>query len=92
MNKKDLVRVVSEKTGATQKAIAPIMDAMLDTIVDNVLSGEKVALMNFGNFELRSRSARTVINPRTHEPMEIGETKNIHFIPSTCVRERANND
>ena len=67
MNKGGLVGEVVKRTGQTRADVARVIDAAIDTIRDAVAKGDRVALVGFGTFEKRRRSARTARNPRKPE-------------------------
>ena len=75
MNKEELVKEVSKKSKASQKAVASILSATLDTIEKTVKSGKKVTLVGFGTFERRQRAARTGRNPQTGATLKIAAKK-----------------
>lgn len=64
MNKTELVAKVAEKTGITKKASHECIEAVLDSIEEALVSGEKVQLVGFGTFEVRDRKARQGRNPQ----------------------------
>ena len=67
MNKGGLVGEVVKRTGQTRADVSRVIDASIDVIRDTVAKGERVALVGFGTFEQRRRSARTARNPRKPE-------------------------
>ncbi|MFM7467917.1 MAG: HU family DNA-binding protein [Vampirovibrionales bacterium] len=71
MNKEELVQEVAKKTKASQKDVADILTALLETVEKTVAKGKKVTLVGFGTFEPRKRSARTGRNPQTGEELKI---------------------
>ncbi len=75
MLKKDLVEIVSEKTGLTKKDTKAALEAMLETIQETLAKGDYVLLTGFGKFEVRTRAARPGINPQTLEKITLPETK-----------------
>jgi len=75
MNKAELIDAIREQTQASQKQIDAILSATLDTIVEAVSSGDKVALVGFGSFEVKERQAREGRNPQTGDKMTIPATK-----------------
>ena len=75
MNKTELVAKVAEKSGLTKKDTEKVVAAVIDSIVEAVKSDEKVQLIGFGTFELRSRAARTGRDPRTNKPIDIPACK-----------------
>ncbi|HEY9645099.1 MAG TPA: HU family DNA-binding protein, partial [Chroococcidiopsis sp.] len=58
MNKAELVDAIAERTSVTKKEADAIVSAMVDTIMETLVSGEKVTLVGFGTFEVRDRAAR----------------------------------
>ena len=71
MNKTELITAVAEKAGLTKKDVEKAVNALLDTVKEEVAAGKKVQLIGFGTFEARSRKARTGKNPRTGEVLSI---------------------
>jgi DNA-binding protein HU-beta len=74
MLKKDLIDAIAE-TGLTKKQAAEALDALLDAITAALKRGDSVLLTGFGKFEVRTRAARTGINPKTLEKIQLPETK-----------------
>ena len=75
MNKGEFIKSVAEKAGLTQMEAGAAYDAMVETIVDAFKANDKVALVGFGTFELKSKPARTGINPQTKQPVKIAASK-----------------
>lgn len=75
MNKTELVAKVAEKSGLTKKDTEKVVAAVIESIVEAVKNDEKVQLIGFGTFELRSRAARTGRDPRTNKPIDIPACK-----------------
>lgn len=75
MNKTELVAAVAEKSGLTKKDSEKAIAAVIESIIESVKRDEKVQLIGFGTFELRSRAARTGRDPRTNKPIEIPACK-----------------
>lgn len=75
MNKVELVASVAQKSGLSKKDAEKAVSAVLDSVVETVASGDKVQLVGFGTFEVRSRQQRTGRNPRTKETIVIPASK-----------------
>ena len=71
MNKAELINVVAEKAGLSKKDTEKAVTALIDTITAELVAGEKVSLVGFGNFDVKTREARTGRNPKTKESIEI---------------------
>ncbi|MBE6830748.1 MULTISPECIES: HU family DNA-binding protein [Eubacteriales] len=75
MNKTELIAAVAEKAGMSKKDADNAVNAMIDTIVKAVSEDEKVQIVGFGTFEVRSRSERQGRDPRTNSPITIPASK-----------------
>ncbi len=75
MNKTELIAAISEKTGMTKKDAEKALLAVVDTITETVVKGDKVTLVGFGSFETKTRDARMGRNPKTKETIEIPATR-----------------
>ena len=75
MNKSDLIEMVAEKAGITKKDSEKAVTAILEGITDALAKGDKVQLVGFGTFEVRSRKEREGRNPSTGETIRIAAQK-----------------
>ncbi|MCL1880788.1 MAG: HU family DNA-binding protein [Oscillospiraceae bacterium] len=90
MTKSELINMVAEKADLSKKEAELAFNAVLDSITDALVKGNKVQLVGFGTFEVRERAARKGINPRTKEPIEIAASKNPTFKPGKALKEMCN--
>lgn len=75
MNKTELIAAVAEKTELSKKDAEKAVCAVLDTITDTLVNGEKVQVVGFGTFEVRERGERVGRNPQTKETITIPASK-----------------
>lgn len=87
MNKTQLVDCIQARLGesATKKCAETALAAVLGAISEGVLK-EKVQLVGFGTFEMKTRAARTGRNPQTGEEMKIAATTTLSFKPSSVFK------
>jgi DNA-binding protein HU-beta len=88
MNKGELIDAIATKADVTKKEADAILTAVMDTIVDAVSEGDKVALVGFGSFEPRERQAREGRNPQTGEPLTIAATRIPAFSAGKAFKEK----
>ena len=88
MNKEDLVKLVSEKTGITKKAAEQAQKAVIEGISSTLEKGGSISLVGFGSFKVVERAAREGRNPSTGEKMQIPASKAVKFTPSKSLKER----
>lgn len=79
MNKTELINAVAEKANLSKAQAKAALDATLNTICEALLKEDKVALIGFGTFSVAEKPARTGINPRTKEKIEIPARKAVKF-------------
>ena len=87
MNKPDLVNAISEKTGLNKRDSERVLNAFVESIGEALAKGEKVSLVGFGTFEVRTRQARTGRNPRTGQTLTIPAAKVPAFKPGKQLRD-----
>ena len=86
-NKQELVNDVATTTGLTKKDATAAVDAVFTSIEEALKNGEKVQLIGFGNFEVRTRAARKGRNPQTGEEIEIAASKIPAFKPGKALKD-----
>ena len=91
MNKAELVAAVAEKTNFTKKDAEAAVNALLATVEDALVKGEKVQLIGFGTFETRERKARQGRNPRKpEEVIKIAAAKAPVFKAGKALKDAVN--
>ena len=87
MNKGDLAKAVSEKTGLTRAQAGEAVDAAIDAVVAAAKGGDSVQLAGFGTFHPKHREAREVRNPRTCEKMMSKAKTQLAFRPASALKD-----
>ena len=91
MNKAELVAKVAEKTGFTKKDAEAAVNALVGSIEEALVNGDKVQLIGFGTFETRERKARQGRNPRKPgEVIAIDASKAPVFKAGKALKESVN--
>ena len=71
MVKTDFIKVMAEKAGMSQEDARIAYEAFIDTIKEVLPEEGKITLAGFGNFELQKKEARTGMNPKTGEKIDV---------------------
>lgn len=87
MTKTELVAKVAEKTGLTKKDSEVAVSAVFDSITETLKKGEKLSVVGFGSFEVKTRAARKGINPKTKQPIKIAATKSPSFKAGKALKD-----
>jgi len=90
MTKAGIVNDVYERVGVTKKEAAEYVDAVFETMKDNLSDGEDVKISGFGKFEVRQKGQRVGRNPRTGEEIMIPERKVPRFKVSQVLKDELN--
>lgn len=90
MNKTELIAAVATKTGATRKDTEVMVNAILETITDEMAAGGRVQLVGFGAFETKHREPRVGRNPKTKEAVNIPATTVPVFKAGKAFKEKVN--
>jgi DNA-binding protein HU-beta len=90
MNKIEIVKVVAEETGLTQKEVGGVIDTAITTIINELKKGEEINIAGFGKFVVKKRAARTSINPRTKEEIKVPASKAPTFRAGKQFKEAVN--
>ena len=87
MNKAELINAVAEKAGPSKKDTETVVNATIDVIAGALADGDKVQLVGFGAFEVKSRAERTGRNPKTKEEIKIPASKVPVFKPGKALKD-----
>ncbi len=87
MNKTELVAAVAAKAELSKKDAEAAVSAVLDSVKDALADGDKVSIVGFGTFAVKTRAARTGINPLTKAPISIPESKVPTFKAGSALKD-----
>lgn len=90
MNKSELVAAMAEKANVSKKAAEESLNAVLDVVKEAMAKGDKVQLVGFGSFEVRTRAARKGKNPQTGAEMKIPACKAPVFKAGKALKDIVN--
>ena len=87
MNKTELINAVADKTQLSKKDAEAAITAVVEAISEALAQGEKVQLVGFGSFEVKTRAARVGRNPKTGKEIEIPQTKTPVFKAGKALKD-----
>ena len=90
MTKADLINAIAEKAEFSKKDSENALNAVISSITDALVSGDKVQIVGFGTFEVRQRDAKEAINPRTKEKIQIPAKKAPAFKAGKALKDVVN--
>ena len=87
MNKTELISAAAEKANLPKKDMERALNAAIEVIIQALSDEDKVQLVGFGSFEVRTRAARKGRNPQTKEEITIPESKTAAFKAGKNLKE-----
>lgn len=87
MNKSELVRAISEKSGSTIKDSEKFLDSFVETITEAMKKNDDVALVGFGTFSVAERAERIGRNFRTGKNIQIPASKSVKFKAGKALKD-----
>lgn len=90
MNKSELINAIGTKTGFSKKDAEKALNATVEAITEAMSTDDKVQIVGFGSFEVRSRPERMARNPRTGEEIKIDACKAPVFKAGKALKDSVN--
>ena len=87
MNKNELIAAVAEKSGLSKKDAEAAITAAVEAMTEALAQQEKVQLVGFGSFEVKTRAERVGRNPKTKEAIHIPASKAPIFKPGKALKD-----
>ena len=86
--RQELAAKISEAKGITKVEATRVVDAVFETIVEELKAGEMVKIPGFGNFVVKTRKARTAVIPLTNKKVIVPSYKTVGFKPAKSFKEQ----
>ena len=90
MTKAELIEEVSRVVEMTRKDSEVIVEAIFDSVVRALRTGDKIEIRGFGSFRTRQRQPRVGRNPKTGAKVEVPPKKIPYFKPSKELKDYVN--
>ncbi|MGL4227459.1 MAG: HU family DNA-binding protein [Tannerellaceae bacterium] len=85
MNKGEMIKLIADKHGYTIQDVETIVNAFFKHARNILHERERVAISGFGSFVVNQRAARTALNPRTQEIIDVPAKEVVQFIPGKSL-------
>ena len=90
MTKDEMVAKVAESTGIKKVDLHKGLDAIIQTIIETIKTGDKVNITGLGIFKIKDKKARLARNPKTGESVQVPAKRAPKFLPSKHFKEAVN--
>ena len=88
MNNKEFVTEMGKRTGYSATDVASLMTALMAEMETHLEEEAMVSIIGFGNFEIKKKLERVVVNPSTKQRMLVPPKLVLSFKPSTTLKEK----
>ncbi len=75
MNKTELIAAIAEKAELSKKDAEKALNAFIESVEGALAKNDKVQLVGFGTFEVKTRAERKGRNPQTKQEITIPASK-----------------
>jgi DNA-binding protein HU-beta len=89
VGKEELTHLIAAKAHVDLKQADALLDALTETVREEVSKGHQVRLMGFGSWKLSAVSARTIKSIRGGAPIHIPAGKRVSFTTGSLLAEAA---
>ena len=87
MNKAELITAAADRADISRKDAEKVVNAALEIITEELVAGERVSLVGFGSFDVKTRGERVGRNPRTSEEITIAATRVPQFKAGKALKD-----
>ena len=91
LTRKDLSNKIFQDLGFSKNYSSTIIDDFFETLIQELISSNKIKISSFGTFKVMSKKERIGRNPKTKEEAIISQRKVVKFSPSQLVKQKLNN-
>jgi DNA-binding protein HU-beta len=89
VGKEELTHLIAARAHVELKQADAMLDALTETVREEVSKGHQVRLMGFGSWKLSAVSARTIKSIRGGAPLHIPAGKRVSFTTGSLLAEAA---
>jgi len=79
ITKKELIDRIAEREGFKRSFVKRVVQAFLDSIVQELSDGNRLEFRDFGVFESRMRASRNAQNPKTMDKVHVPSKRTVKF-------------
>ena len=91
MNNKQFLTELAQRMGYSVPDTQKMMYQLVDAMADSFLEGNTIAVQNFGNFEVKKRLERIIVNPTTGQRMLVPPKLTLGFKISPTWKDKLKN-
>lgn len=91
MNSKEFFSTLSQRIGVTPKEVQSLTETISNILAEHLEEGDSFNVQGFGNFEVKKKLERIVVNPTTKQRQLIPPKLVISFKASNVLKDKIPN-
>lgn len=91
MNNKEFISDLASRTKYNSKEVSSLVSAIVSAIIRELSEENMVAISGFGNFEVKKKLERVLVNPTTKQRMLVPPKMVVSFRPNTSLKLKIKN-
>lgn len=88
MNNKEFISQMAAKLDMSTKETQKLVDNFISELAERLDDDTTLAIQGFGNFEVKKKLERVVVNPTTRQRMLVPPKLVLAFKPSPALKEK----
>lgn len=88
MNNKEYISALASKLGMTASEAQKLTTALVEELAGKLDEGNVLTIQGFGNFEVKKKLERVVVNPTTKQRMLVPPKLVLSFKPSNVLKDK----
>ncbi len=88
MNNKEYISALTSKLGITASEAQKLTTALVEELAGKLDEGNVLTIQGFGNFEVKKKLERVVVNPTTKQRMLVPPKLVLSFKPSNVLKDK----
>lgn len=88
MNNKEFISILAGRTEKKTSETQKLVESLIAVMSDSFQEGDSVQMANFGNFEVKKKLERVMVNPTTGQRMLVPPKLVLAFKPNPTWKDK----
>lgn len=88
MTHKEFINTLAEQNTISAKEAQKFADTLIEIMADTLDDGDTIAIQGFGNYEVKKKLERIIVNPSTKQRQLIPPKLAVAFKPSPVLKDK----
>lgn len=88
MTNKEFISALSERNNISLKETQRLIESLTEVMAESLSEGDSISIQGFGNFEVKKKLERIIVNPSTKQRQLIPPKLTVAFKPSNVLKDK----